>query len=201
MNPMKKIADVSRAAPVVRARDRWAAGWSYRWGQSARIRGLLIQPRLFACGYDLRIGRGFRLRASPRTQVTLGNAVRVMDDVTFSMDAPGAALTIGDQTYVNAGTRLHCRSSVVIGARCMFSWDVLVVDSDYHHLDDQAVDAPVRIGDQVWIGARAQILKGVTIGDGAVVAAGSVVTRDVEPHTLVGGSPARPLREHVTWRP
>ncbi len=55
------------------------------------------------------------------------------------------------------------------------------------------------IGDWVWIGCRATVLKGVTIGDGAVVAAGSVVTRDVPPAALVGGNPARVLRERVTW--
>ena len=61
------------------------------------------------------------------------------------------------------------------------------------------VDAPVTIGDRVWIGCRATVLKGVTIGDGAVVAACSVVTRDVPPRALVAGNPARVVREDVTW--
>ena len=56
------------------------------------------------------------------------------------------------------------------------------------------IPAPIRIGNDVWIGANATVLPGVTIGDGAVVAAGAVVTRDVEPLTVVGGVPARPLK-------
>lgn len=59
---------------------------------------------------------------------------------------------------------------------------------------------PISIGDHVWIGARSTILKGVSIGDGAVVAAGSLVTRDVPPGALVGGSPARMVRPKVEWR-
>ena len=59
---------------------------------------------------------------------------------------------------------------------------------------------PIEIGDNVWIGARAIILKGVTIGAGSVVAAGSVVTKDVGPGELVAGSPARYIKD-VTWTP
>lgn len=58
---------------------------------------------------------------------------------------------------------------------------------------------PVTIGDHIWIGARTNVLNGVTVGDGAVVAAGSLVTRDVPPRALVGGVPARVLREDVDW--
>lgn len=59
--------------------------------------------------------------------------------------------------------------------------------------------APIHIGNHVWIGARATILKGVTIGDGAVVAAGAVVNKDVPPNTLVGGVPARIIKENISW--
>ena len=59
--------------------------------------------------------------------------------------------------------------------------------------------APITIGDRVWIGCRAIILAGVTIGEGSVVAAGSVVTRDVPPGTLVAGNPAKVIRETGPW--
>jgi acetyltransferase-like isoleucine patch superfamily enzyme len=76
------------------------------------------------------------------------------------------------------------------------------MDSDSHTIGpaNGPVSAPIEIGDHVWIGARAMVLKGVTIGDGAVVAAASVVTKDVAPGTLVAGSPARYVRD-VTWTP
>ena len=62
------------------------------------------------------------------------------------------------------------------------------------------ISAPIVIGDHVWIGVNATILKGVRIGSGAVIAAGAVVVRDVAPNSLVGGVPARVLKENVTWR-
>ena len=62
------------------------------------------------------------------------------------------------------------------------------------------VSKPIKIGNHVWIGQRATVLKGVTIGDGAVIAAGSIVTRDVPPHSLVGGIPAKVLKENVEWK-
>jgi acetyltransferase-like isoleucine patch superfamily enzyme len=77
----------------------------------------------------------------------------------------------------------------------------VIRDSDNHLLDGRdRRSAPIRIGDHVWIGLRATILKGVTIGDGAVVAAGALVIHDVPPGALVGGVPARVIRENVTWQ-
>ncbi len=60
--------------------------------------------------------------------------------------------------------------------------------------------APIIIGDNVWVGTRAVILKGVTIGGGAIVAAGAVVTKDVPPRTIVGGNPAHVIRENASWK-
>lgn len=75
------------------------------------------------------------------------------------------------------------------------------MDRDYHKLDsDEETFRPVKIGDRCWIGCNSIILKGVTLGEGAVVAAGSVVTKDVPPRTLVGGNPARVLRENIEWK-
>jgi Hexapeptide repeat of succinyl-transferase len=68
---------------------------------------------------------------------------------------------------------------IEIGAPCAISWDAQNIDTDYDHIHGREPNAPVVIGDEVWIGARAMILKGVTIGDGAIISAGAVVTRDV----------------------
>ena len=77
---------------------------------------------------------------------------------------------------------------------------MLIRDSDNHTIiGGKEKTAPIKIGNHVWIGARATILKGVKIGDGAVVAAGAVVTRDVPPNTLVGGVPAKIIKENVSW--
>ena len=61
------------------------------------------------------------------------------------------------------------------------------------------MSAPIHIGNHVWVGVRAIILKGVTIGDGAIIAAGSVVTRDVPANTLVGGVPAKIIKDNISW--
>lgn len=114
-----------------------------------------------------------------------------------------ARLKIGDRTHIQDRTHINCANSITIGARCAISWDCEIMDTDIHKIIvNQTVlenSRPVVIGDRVWIGARAMILKGVNIGDGAIVAAGSVVTRDVPGRTLVAGNPAKVIREIDGW--
>jgi acetyltransferase-like isoleucine patch superfamily enzyme len=108
--------------------------------------------------------------------------------------AEGATLTIGKGTYINRRSVVVCEERIDIGANCKISWDVTILDTDQHELPGARRTAPVVIGDDVWIGCRAIVLKGVTIGDGAVIGAGSVVTQDVPANTVVAGQPARVLR-------
>ena len=81
---------------------------------------------------------------------------------------------------------------------------VKIRDSDSHHFEypgyEKKTTAPIIIENHVWVGLNVIILKGVTIGEGAVIAAGSVVTKNVPPHCLAGGNPATVLRENVVWR-
>jgi acetyltransferase-like isoleucine patch superfamily enzyme len=113
--------------------------------------------------------------------------------------APGAQLSLGSG-YLNTGTSIACFSSITIGHDAAIGPDVYIRDSDSHAISrsSRPNTQPIRIGDHVWIGSRAMILKGVTIGDGAIVAAGAIVTKDVEPGTLVAGAPARFVRRS-TW--
>jgi acetyltransferase-like isoleucine patch superfamily enzyme len=121
---------------------------------------------------------------------------------------PGAKLEIGNGTYLNRNTQVHARTHVRIGADCQVSWDVVIMDSDLHSIPGKESEMPVFIEDNVWIGCRVIILKGVRVGRGAVIAAGSVVTKDVPPDTVFGGVPARflfdksryedPMRAHRT---
>jgi acetyltransferase-like isoleucine patch superfamily enzyme len=107
----------------------------------------------------------------------------------------GARIRIGNGTYLNRGTEIVAARSVTIGSDCKIARDVIIMDTDQHALpDEELVASSVTIEDRVWIGARAIILKGVTVGHDAVIGAGSVVTRSVPPHTVVGGVPARVLR-------
>lgn len=109
-------------------------------------------------------------------------------------------LRIGCDCWFNGGCLFNLGATITIGDRVAFGHQVMVL-TDSHAIGDQQRRAgpltalPVHIGDGVWVGARATILPGVTIGAGAVVAAGAVVTKAVAPHLLVGGVPARPIRE------
>jgi acetyltransferase-like isoleucine patch superfamily enzyme len=118
----------------------------------------------------------------------------------LDLEAPGAQIVVGDFTFFNENSSVACHDRVTIGSRCAIGFDVLIMDADGHQLDNRPSIAPVVIGDNVWIGARSTILKGVTIGDGAVIAACSLVAKDVAPRSLVGGNPARVIREEVDWR-
>lgn len=111
-------------------------------------------------------------------------------------------LQIGDDTWLSPGMIVytHVEAAVVIGARCDIGPDVSFITGS-HLLGPASRRAgpgtalPIRIGNGCWIGASSRILGGVTIGDGAVVAAGSVVIRDVSANTLVAGVPAVIKRE------
>lgn len=133
------------------------------------------------------------------TTIDLARNVRLYQGVGLYLDQPGATISIGNGTYLNRRTEITCKSNVTIGDDCAISWDVLITDTDYHQFMASDPVGPVKIGNNVWIGAKAIILKGVTIGDGAVIAAGSVVTKDVPAAALVRGNPATVVRDGVTW--
>lgn len=109
---------------------------------------------------------------------------------------PGAIIRIGNGTYLNRNSMVVANKLVDIGRNCKISWDVVIMDTDQHPIYGRPMeDKDVIIEDNVWIGCRCIILKGVRIGRGAVIAAGSVVTKDVPAQTVVGGVPARILYE------
>lgn len=129
----------------------------------------------------------------------------------------GGEIEIGSNCYVGEGTRIWSQVSIRIGNDVLISHLVDIHDTDGHPInaDDRVLDgrfilqgkgyltptrtvsAPIVIGDRVWIGFKASILKGVKIGEGAIIAAGSVVTRDVPPYTVVAGNPAVVVREGI----
>lgn len=135
--------------------------------------------------------------------ISVGPRTTVWPDVKLScVGAPGrtAHLKIGSHCSIGDRTEIHCGESVTIGERVIIGWDCNILDRDYHSVNgtEERTD-PVHIGNRVWIGCRCIILKGVSIGDGAVVAAGSVVTKDVPPRVLVVGNPAQVKRAVVGW--
>lgn len=106
-----------------------------------------------------------------------------------------AGLRIGDYCLINRNCCLDARGSLSIGNNVSISPDVMILTlQHFYNHPEMADDArPVVIEDHVWIGTRAMILPGVTIGRGAVVAAGALVTKNVAPRAVVGGVPAKPI--------
>ena len=111
--------------------------------------------------------------------------------------APGAELHIGDDVFLNFGCSVQANLSITIGDRSMIGDRATVMDTAYHEVapGEGIETAPVVIGAAVWIAHGATVLPGVTIGDGSVVAAGAVVTKDVPAGVVVAGVPARVIRE------
>ena len=125
-------------------------------------------------------------------------------DVIYGCDFicfENSELIVGSAVF-NSDVKIRCKKKITIGHHVLISHDVTLMDTDSHYIEQEGfeVTKPIKIGDHVWIGTKATILKGVTIGNGAIVAAGALVTRDVPPHALVAGVPARVIKENVRWR-
>lgn len=114
---------------------------------------------------------------------------------------PDSIIQIGPGCAFSNNISICALQSITIGGRCLIGDMVLILDADHHELDPSnrwngpGTISPVVIGNNVWIGSRAIILRGVTIGDNSVIGAGSVVTKSVPPNTVVAGNPARPLKQ------
>lgn len=156
--------------------------------------GLLRWP-----GGSISMGAGVSLISSWRR----ATAASLTAPVRLRVFGPGASIEIGEGASLN-GTSITARSQrISIGRHVMLAPNCVIVDSDFHAIWPPEArltnpgyerDAPVTIGDYAWIGMNCLILKGVSIGEGAMIGAGSVVTRHVSPFCLAAGAPARVLR-------
>lgn len=131
--------------------------------------------------------------------MTIGDRVRLVSTVaTLELVAlPGGHLEIGENVFINYGSSLVSSTHVKIGKDVLIGTHVMVMDTDFHRVEDKSWDTsgkPVIVEERAWLGNRSIILKGVTIGHDSVVAAGSVVTADVPPRTIVAGVPAKVVR-------
>lgn len=142
-------------------------------------------------GGELVLGKNAKLKVNKNFNLYEGCSVIITDD---------AELELGSG-YINMDSKIRCRNKITIGNDVVISENVHIRDSDTHQILDWKHEStsPVIIGNHVWIGANAMILKGVTIGDGAIIAAGAVVNKDVPPHSLVGGVPAKIIKENIEW--
>jgi len=127
--------------------------------------------------------------------VSIGDNTKIWSNIerTKIFVGKGGHLEIGENSFIN-GVHISASLKVKIGDRVDIAPYVIIIDDDFHEVNDlesSGKKSPIIIGDDVWIATRAIILKGVNIGQGAIVASGSVVTKDVAPYTIVGGVPAK----------
>ncbi|MDX2302979.1 MAG: acyltransferase [Microscillaceae bacterium] len=129
----------------------------------------------------------------------LGNMVRIWSNINHTRLSVhrGGKLIIGEHTFVN-GPMISASSEVRIGKNCLIGPQTIIMDSDFHGIGDtesqEGESAPIIIEDRVWLGTRTMVLKGVHIGEGAIVAAGAVVTKDVPAYCVVAGVPAKVVK-------
>lgn len=157
------------------------------WG-----RGRFAHPPLQT---RVRIEKGARLVLEGECNLVYGGQIEIF---------PGAELTFGGGNELNVGTTIVCGESIRIGRGTVTGRNVTIRDTNGGHWINHPGyrnTAPVVIGDHVWLCEGCNILPGVTIGSGAIIAARAVVTRDVPANTLVAGNPARVIRENVEWKP
>lgn len=170
-----------------------------------------------------------RLQSEQREYLIVGNYSLVGGHYVFERGI--GTISIGDYSSIGHGTMMICtqHDGIKIGNQVLISWDVTIIDSNSHPLNPElrandafdwlsgvvtgqygafkdwhgVTSAPIVIEDRAWVGFGATIMKGVTVGEGAVIAAKSVVTKDVAPFTIVAGNPARFIsyvpREAWNW--
>ena len=152
------------------------------------------------------VGTRVRLRGRPKVtnlgRMTIGDRVQLVSTIAtleLVSDREGL-LEIGERTLVNFGCSLVATDHVQIGAHCHIGPYTMMLDNDYHRVEperrlERPPSKPIIVGENVWIGARVIVMSGVTIGKDSCVGAGSVVTSDVPPRSLVAGVPARFIKE------
>lgn len=152
------------------------------------------------------IGKDTRL---PRLQITwphqlqLGRGCVLQPDIFFNYShfwTPGPSMVFGDRVFIGRGCEFNIREKLTVGDDCLIASGCTFVDADHGRSDSQSMNeqplesARITLGRNVWLGAHCTVLKGVTLGDGAVIGAGSVVTKPVPAGETWAGVPARPIR-------
>lgn len=147
-------------------------------------------------GEGVHVGRNVRLLRHPRN-VRLGARVMLKEGVRICPAQSDATITIGENTTVGYYTFLFASANISIGADCLIAPFCYLVDANHGIAREKLIReqemtaSSIKIGEDVWLGTRAVVLPGVTIGRGAVVAAGSVVRDDVPEYAIVAGTPAK----------
>lgn len=177
------------------------------------LRNFIAQLRIerLNCGQIAKNSKVEFRKLSLKHDCVLNIGERTIIEGNIIFDREGSSARIGNRVFIGA-SNLICADGIEIGDDVLVSWGCTIVDHNSHAIawDERKNDvenwfhgkkdwqhiktAPIRIADKAWLGFNVIVLKGVTIGEGAIIAAGSVVTKDVPPYTIAAGNPAKVIR-------
>ena len=169
----------------------------------AYLRGFLLRRKLKISGPIRSFGKTIVINRGG--EIKIGRRSCLWPDVKFALvkcaDTDDPVIDIGEFTSIGDRTQIHCGKRVTVGNHVLIAWDVNIIEYEYHAPGGGYPEPrTITIEDEVWIGAKSIILNGVTIGKGAIIGAGSVVTKDVHPYTFAAGNPAREIKRVSSWK-
>jgi acetyltransferase-like isoleucine patch superfamily enzyme len=176
---------------------------STRMAKAVRYTGEILLAPLHLHAVN-ELGSGVRTLGRPRIDnqgrisIGSGSLLRSINVPVELATGPNAEIVIGSEVRLNYGVSIGAMGSIRIGDRTRIGPYVMIIDTEFHDAYDRTKrpdPRPVVIEEDVWIGAKASIMPGVTIGRGAIVGVSAVVTANVPPYTVVGGVPAREIRK------
>lgn len=187
---LQEVVLKALSSPIARLSATW---WGIQIGEGCDFHGIPIFRRF--PGSRITVGKNCVMRSSRRSNLA-------------GIDRPCYLSTLGAEAVVQigpfcgfSGTVIGAAQSIRIGSHVMCGANSLIIDTDWHSLDpdsrirgDDGCSGPVTVEDNVWIGMRTIVLKGVTIGENSVIGAGSIVTTSIPANVLAAGQPARVIR-------
>ncbi len=171
-----------------------------RFSWRNQFRSFIFKQRLKASGKGVFYDKNIEILRFPKN-VSISDYVAIKEGTRICACNNEAKITIGQNTTIGYHTFIFASNQIDIGSDCLIAPFVYIVDSNHQISRDLPINqqsndtSAISIGDDVWVGTGAKILKGVHIGDGAVIAAGAIVSSDVKPYEIFGGIPARKIGE------
>lgn len=165
-----------------------------------KIRQFTLRRKIDTLGENVFIEKNVKILRFPKN-VQIGNQVVLKEGARICSCNQNAKINIGENTTFGYHSFLFSSESIEIGNNCLIAPFVYIVDSDHNIEKEKLINeqpnstAPVKIGNDVWIGTGAKILKGVSIENGAVIAAGAIVRNDVKAYEIHGGIPAKKISD------
>ena len=139
-------------------------------------------------------------------KIFIGNKVRIGKNSTFRIIGNDLTIRIGDRTTTNSFIEFNAfNANIFVGDDCLFSNHIHIRTSDDHDILDRETNRvlnpskDVIIGNKVWLAPESIVMKGVNVGEGAILATRTIVTHDVDPHTIVAGIPGKCVKSNIVW--